>query len=57
MASFWVVYDRKQYKINGWFADRLTELLSESFDARLILTDHLAAGVSDGRVSFFWVDI
>ena len=52
MASFWVVYDRKQYKINGWFADRLTELLSESFDARLILTDHLAAGVSDGRVSF-----
>ncbi len=52
MRTFWIVYDEEQYKINGWFADRLTELLSGSFDAKLVLTSHLAAGVADGRVEF-----
>ena len=52
MRTFWVVYDEDQYSINGWFADRLTELLSESFEARLVLTSHLAAGVTDERIEF-----
>ncbi|MBP5767435.1 MAG: hypothetical protein J6X47_10700, partial [Clostridia bacterium] len=52
MRTFWIVYDEEQYNINGWFADRLTELLTANFDAKLVLTSHLAAGVTDGRVEF-----
>lgn len=42
MKKLWIVYDRDQYDINSWFANRLLELLSGTFEAEIIMRESVA---------------
>ncbi len=41
--TLWILYDKVQYGINEWFANRLLELLKDTFDAKIVLKENLTA--------------
>ena len=48
----WLVYDRKQYDKNKWFANELISQISEFCEMRLIIVEQLRFGVSDNSYVF-----
>ncbi len=41
MKKLWIVYDKSQYSVNSWFANRLLEKLSGSFDANIVIIEDI----------------
>ena len=50
----WVIYDRKQYDQNKWFADELARYCSAFSAVKLIIAEKLKFGICDNSISFYY---
>ena len=45
----WIVYDRKQYEKNTWFASELQKNCEDFGDVRIVIAEDLRFGIRDGQ--------